>query len=178
MISFSSRYWLCSTCFILSRVCRFFLFLFFSNFFVDSTTCWRYWGTFVSTYNKAVELLLGFYTHFWGVDVTGLIQLGKFDLHVISTCPLNYLLQSISVELVYQFLYFINGYLLYRYLEKVFEENSNGNRKGNRCVTTSQWLQKTGKWKIGMMKFLVLTLYLSASLTLILGSASDIIVSF
>ena len=36
--------------------------------------------------------------------------------------------QSISVKLIYQFLYLINGYLFFRCLEKVFEEEKNENK--------------------------------------------------
>ena len=47
----------------------------------------------------------------------------------------NYLLQSISVKLIYQFLYLIYGFLC---LEKVSEELRSRNKEGNsRGVTTS-----------------------------------------
>ena len=39
--------------------------------------------------------------------------------------------QIISVKLIDQFLYLINGYLFFRYLEKVFEEERSENKKGN-----------------------------------------------
>ena len=55
------------------------------------------------------------------INVIGLVQTGK-----------NYLLQSISVKLIYQFLYPIYGYLFFRCLKKVFEEESNENKTGNR----------------------------------------------
>ena len=43
------------------------------------------------------------------------------------------------MKLIYQFLYLINGYLFFRCLEKVFEEERNENKKGNsRGVTTTQ----------------------------------------
>ena len=34
------------------------------------------------------------------------------------------------MKLIYQFLYLINGYLFFRCLEKVFEEERNENKKG------------------------------------------------
>ena len=44
---------------------------------------------------------------------------------------------------MYQFLYPNNEYLFFKYLEKVFEEEKNGNREQNsRGVTTSYWPQK------------------------------------
>ena len=47
--------------------------------------------------------------------------------------PLRYL-----CETNYQFLYLINGYLLFRCLEKVFKEDKMKNKKGNTWgVTTS-----------------------------------------
>ena len=46
----------------------------------------------------------------------------------------NYLQQSISVKLIYQFLYLINGYLFFRYLEEIFEEERNENKKGNSVI--------------------------------------------
>ena len=50
----------------------------------------------------------------------------------------KYWLQSISVKLIYQFLYLSNFYLFYRCLEKVFKEERNQNKKGNsRGVTTN-----------------------------------------
>ena len=50
----------------------------------------------------------------------------------------NYLQQSISVKLIYQFLYLINGYLFFRSLEIVFEEERKEDKKGNsRGVATT-----------------------------------------
>ena len=81
-----------------------------------------------------------------------------------------HLLQSISVKLIYQFLYLIYGYLFFRCLGKVFEER-NKNKEGNsRGVTTSQLPQK----EIGMITFLVLSLYLLARIRLTLISSSAI----
>ena len=66
----------------------------------------------------------------------------------------NYLLQSISVKLLYHFLYLIYCFLFFRCRRKGFEEERNKNKDGNsRGVTTSQLLQT----EIGMMKFLALT---------------------
>ena len=64
----------------------------------------------------------------------------KFKLQLTST----YLLELLAAEYfretnqLYQFLYLINGYLLFRCLEKVFEEERNENNKGNsrRVATT------------------------------------------
>ena len=43
----------------------------------------------------------------------------------------NYLLNCISVKLLYQFLYLVYGYLFFRFfiLEKVFKEERNKNKK-------------------------------------------------
>ena len=67
------------------------------------------------------------------------------------------------MKLIYQFLYisFISGNLFFRCLEKVFEEERNENRKG----------------KIGIMKFLALTLCLLARITLTLISSPAIVKS-
>ena len=63
----------------------------------------------------------------------------QFVKSLISILPpfasANYLLQSISVKLIYQFLYLIYGFLC---LEKVSEELRSRNKEGNsRDVTTS-----------------------------------------
>ena len=53
------------------------------------------------------------------INVTGLVQFGKNLNYILP--PLvsyNYLQQSISVKLIYQFLYLINGYLFFTCLEK------------------------------------------------------------
>ena len=85
-------------------------------------------------------------------------------LHLASQ---NYLLQSISMKLIYQFLYLIYCFLFFKCLEKDFEEERNKNKNENsRGVTTNQLPQK----EIGMMKLLVLTSYLLARITLTLMS--------
>ena len=82
------------------------------------------------------------------------------------------LLESNSVIPISQFFYFIYGYLFFRCLEKVFEEERIRNKEGNsRGITTSQLPQKT----IAMMKFLALTLHFLARITLTLISFSAII---
>ena len=81
------------------------------------------------------------------INVTGLIQFVKNLSYILP--PLgsqNYLLQSISVKLIYQFLYLVNDYLFFRCLEKVFEEERNENRKRiSQGVTTSQLPQKENR---------------------------------
>ena len=67
-------------------------------------------------------------------------------------------------------LYLINGYLFFSYHEQVSKDERNSNTKANsRDVTTRKMnknrSKKRGKYKIGMMKFLALTLYLPARLT-------------
>ena len=73
----------------------------------------------------------------------------KFELYLISTCFLELLTAECIRKInLYQFLYLINGYLFFTYLEKVFEEERNRNRKGNiRRVTTvaSDRRKRTGK---------------------------------
>ena len=78
------------------------------------------------------------------INVIGLVQTGKnFSCILPPLASQNYLLQSISVKLIYQFLYPIYGYLFFRCLEKVFEEESDENKTGNRRGgTTSQLPQK------------------------------------
>ena len=94
------------------------------------------------------------------------VQFGKNFSYILS--PLasqNYLLQSISVKLIYQFLYLIYCFLFFRCREKSFEEERNKNKDGtSRGVTTGQ-LPQTG---IGMMTFLALISYLLARITLTL----------
>ena len=97
------------------------------------------------------------------------VQFGKnFSYILPPLASQNYLLQSISVKLIYQFLYLIYGFLFFRCLEKVFEEERNKNKDGNsRGVAISQLLQK----ETGMMKFLALTSYLLARIKLTLISS-------
>ena len=131
-----------SVCFV-----SFSFFLFFS-FFVSSVTCQsievsltiietKQWSCSQVPKRSSRDKLLQPYLV---VNVIGLAQFGKNLSYILP--PLasqNYLLQSISVKLIYQFLYLINGYLFFRCLEKVFEEERNENKKGNsRGVTTTQ----------------------------------------
>ena len=73
------------------------------------------------------------------INVTGFVQFGKNLSYILS--PLtsyNYLILSIAVKLIFQFLYLINRYLFFRCLEKVFGEERNGNLERNsRGVATS-----------------------------------------
>ena len=74
------------------------------------------------------------------INATSLVQLGEKLSYILP--PLaswNYLLQNISVKLKNQFLLsFINGYLFFRCLENVFEEERNEKKKGkSRGVTTN-----------------------------------------
>ena len=66
------------------------------------------------------------------INTTGLVQFGNNLSYIFS--PLasqNYFLQNISMKLIYQFLYPNNGYLFFRCLERVFEEERNENKEGN-----------------------------------------------
>ena len=82
------------------------------------------------------------------------------------------LLESNSAILIYQFFYFIYGYLFFRCLEKVFEEERIRNKEENsQGITTSQLPQKV----IAMMEFLALNLHFLARITLTLISSSAII---
>ena len=110
------------------------------------------------------------------INVFGLVQFRKnLSYILLPLASQNYLLQNIYVKLIYQLLYLIYRYMFLRYLEKVFEEGGNENKEGNsRDATTSYLPQK----EIEMMKFLALTLYLSARITLTLISSSAILVVF
>ena len=110
------------------------------------------------------------------INVFGLVQFPKnLSYILLPLASQNYLLQNICVKLIYQLLYLIYRYMFLRYLEKVFEEGGNENKEGNsRDATTSYLPQK----EIEMMKFLALTLYLSARITLTLISSSAILVVF
>ena len=110
------------------------------------------------------------------INVFGLVQFRKnLSYILLPLASQNYLLQNIYVKLIYQLLYLIYRYMFLRYLEKVFEEGGNENKDGNsRDATTSYLPQK----EIEMMKFLALTLYLSARITLTLISSSAILVVF
>ena len=74
------------------------------------------------------------------INVTGLVYYRKKLIYILP--PLasqNYLLQSVPVKLIYQFLYLINGYLFFRSHEEAFEEERNENKKVNsRGVTSNQ----------------------------------------
>ena len=66
------------------------------------------------------------------INTTGLVQFGNNLSYIFS--PLasqNFSLQNISMKLIYQFLYPNNGYLFFRYLERIFEEERNKNKEGN-----------------------------------------------
>ena len=73
------------------------------------------------------------------INLPGLVQFGKNLSYILpALASKNCLQQSISVKLMYQFLYLINGYLFLRYYEKVFREERNQNKKGNsQGVTTT-----------------------------------------
>ena len=100
-----------------------------------------------------------------------LLQLGsvweKFELHLSPICLL---------ELIYQFLFLIYGYLFFRYLEKFSKHERNENKEGNsRGVTTSYLPQKEDrKVKDHDYSFLALTLYLLARTTLTIISSPAI----
>ena len=151
MVSFRGTYWLSRAYFILLRVCRFFLFLSFFLLFSGVQYLLRYGGKFNNTFNKAVKFFLGSWVEFRGAgcfsNITGLVQFGKNLSFILSPfASYNYFLQSISVKLIYQFSYPNNSYLFFRFLERVFEEERNGNRKENsQGVTTSYWLQKKNR---------------------------------
>ena len=69
----------------------------------------------------------------------------KFELHLTSTCLSKILaaeyLRETNISVI--IIIIINGYLFFRCLKKVFEEEKNENKKENsRGLTTSQLLQK------------------------------------
>ena len=89
-----------------------------------------------------------------GIDLTGLVQFGKNMRYILP--PLvsqNYLQQSISVKLIYQFLYIINGYLFFICLEKVFEKERKENKKGNFRGVTVKKDRKLKDWNDGIIGF-------------------------
>ena len=132
------NYWLSITYFILLCVFHFFLFFyFFLSFFISSFTCW---GIEVSleilkikqsSWCELLELYLV-------TNVTGFVEptkpgsvWEKTYFYLTSTCLLNYLLQSISVKWIGQFLFLIYVSLFFRCLEKVFREKRNKNEEVN-----------------------------------------------
>ena len=109
------------------------------------------------------------------INVIGLVEpiepgsvCEKFQLYLTSTWLLELLaseyLRETNISIFISHLLF----LFFRCREKGFEEERNKNKDGNsRGVTTSQLPQK----EIGMMKFLALTSYLLARITLTLMSS-------
>ena len=92
MVSFRGTYWFYSAYFILLRACRFFLFLSFFLFFVESTSC-RYIevSSPILPINSGVVprflsgiLRGGFLQHYLVINVTGLIPLGKNLSYILS----------------------------------------------------------------------------------------------
>ena len=66
------------------------------------------------------------------INLPGLDQFGKNLSYILPPLAFwNCLQQSISVKLIYQFLYLTNGYLFFRCYEKVFKGERNENKKGN-----------------------------------------------
>ena len=109
---------------------RFFLFLsFFSEFFWYICQYLKQSSGGVPRFLSGVssdELLHPFLV----INLPGLVQFERNLSYILP--PLasqNWLQQSSSVKLIYQFLYLINGYLFFRCLEKVFEEERNKNKK-------------------------------------------------
>ena len=97
------------------------------------------------------------------------VQFGKnFSYILPPLASQNHLLQSISVKLIYHFLHLIYGFLFFRCLEKVFEEERKKNKEGKGLGVTISQLP----WKeIRMIKFLVLIQDLLARITLTLISS-------
>ena len=137
-----------------------------------------------------MELLLGSLVEFQGVEllqlhlatnVTDLVEptepgsfWEKFSFHLTS-CLLELLaaenLRETHISISRSHLLF----LFFRCLEKGFEEERNKNKdENNRGVTTSQLPQK----EMGTMKFLALTSYLLARITLTLMSSFAITIYF
>ena len=66
------------------------------------------------------------------ISLTGLVQFVKNLSYILPPlASYSYFQQSISVKLIYQFLYLMNGYLVFRYLEKSLKKERNQNKKGN-----------------------------------------------
>ena len=71
--------------------------------------------------------------------------------------------------------------MFFRCLEKVFEEERYENKKGKGRGVTTNYIysrEETGRSKIGMIKFLALTLYLVVRITLTLISSPVIVGCF
>ena len=116
---------LSSVCFDLQRVFRFFLFVsFFSYFFVDSTTCRTTTLTIPKIKHQCSRFFGGvsrgeLFQSYSVINVIFLVQFGKNLSYILPPLALqNYLLQSISVKLICQFLCLINGYCLCDQKEK------------------------------------------------------------
>ena len=133
-----------SVCFV-----SFYFFLFFKKFFVDSTTCWgievslsmlkiKQWScTLVSKWSFERLVALALFCNYcnWFDSVWE-----KFELHLTSTCLSKILaaeyLRETNISVI--IIIIINGYLFFRCLKKVFEEEKNENKKENsRGLTTS-----------------------------------------
>ena len=131
------------------------LFLFFLIFYVDSTTCQSIKASLVILKIKqwSCSQILGgvsrgeLFQSYLVINVTVFVQFGKKFSYILPLLALqNELLQTISVKLISvicQFLCLINGYLFFRCLEKVIEEDRSRNKERNsRGVATTQLTQK------------------------------------
>ena len=89
------------------------------------------------------------------INVTGLVQFGKNLSYIFR--PLvsqKSFQQGISVKLISQFLYLIYGCLCFRYLEKVFEEERNEDKRGNILgVTTTKLSSEAAVQKYSVKNF-------------------------
>ena len=107
--------------FILLRVFRFFLFLSFFLIFLWILPLFGFEVRFLSEVSRG-ELVQPHLV----ISLLGLVQFEK-NLYLTSTC----LLELVAAEYLRQFLYLVNGYLFFRCLEKIFEEERNENKKGH-----------------------------------------------
>ena len=147
MVSFRGTYWLPSVYFILLRVFRFFLFLFFFWFFLWIPLLFSFEVSLLSILKKRSGVVTRFLSEvsrrallqpYLVINLPGLVQFGKNLSYILPPLAFwNCLQQSISVKLMYQFLYLTNGYLFFRCYEKVFKGERNENKKGNIWGVTS-----------------------------------------
>ena len=64
------------------------------------------------------------------INVTSLVPFGEYLSYILPPlASYNYLQESISVKLIHQFLYLIDGYLFFRWLEKETEAERDENKK-------------------------------------------------
>ena len=90
------------------------------------------WCHFVVPITSPIETLKRSFEEWVVINTTGLFKFWKKFSCILSAFAFqNYFLQKIFMNLIYHFLYHNNGYLLFRCLKRVFEEETNKNKERN-----------------------------------------------